>query len=577
MRTLREVRAVRATCVSRMRARAVVVICAAASLASCATTGTGAGGGVSVGSGASTNRSFGRADERQRIGSFASVQSVAVSRRFVYAATGGGIAIYDRLAESWMPPLTRDEGFFDQQITVMAGDPVEDALWIGVPGGVVIYRPQTQQLQRTIITGVPDVIAFDRSGSGDAFVRAGGAWTRVSRVGMTLPSSGPPPANSLVLPRGLDAVYQQFPALRSQSALMFRTQQSDRPLRNANIVSGAASPERASEVWLGTNGDGLFRVDPTFQQATSLPFGLIAPGAGALAPSADGVWVAGLGVPSIRSGLTLASLDLQRWRWIEGTINVPLIGMRTYGLVTRADRAWMATDRGVVRVKLDRSEAMVAWTTLDGLPDDRVYAVAARDDGAWVGTARGAAYITDSSDARNPRTRGIGARVLENTPVYALQFTGDTLWMGTEGGLLALPTPSGVTGGSLSRPLGVDPALRRPVRALAWSDTVLLAATDDAVLALAPRGGREPQRIDVLDTRLVGQVTRLAIDERTMWLAGTDGLVMTVRGTNAVRVLRVGVDLPGPALDVLLTRDWLWVATPQGLMRFRRASDGGLL
>jgi ligand-binding sensor domain-containing protein len=476
----------------------------------------------------------------------------------------------------WLPPLTRDDGLSEQQITVLAGDPVEDAMWLGVPGGVILYRPLTEQLQRTIVTGVPDLIAFDRAGTGDAIVRAGGEWTRISRVGIATPMQRPPLANALILPRTLNDLYAQFPTLRTQPSLLLRSQQSDRPLRSVQIISGAASPERASEVWLGTAADGLFRLDPAFMQSTPLPYGLLEPGVGALALAADGVWAAGLGLAFDRGGLSFVGSDLQRFRWIEGTIAVPLVGVRGRSLVTRASRAWLGTDRGLVRVRLDGAQAMQSWGVLDGLPDERVLSVATRDDGVWAGTARGLVYVSDSSDSRNVRTRGVGVRLLDNMPVHALQFTGDTLWMGTEAGLMAIATPNGTVGGVVSRPVGNDPALRRPVRALAWSDSVLLAATDDAVLRLSPRGGVEPVRVDLLDVRLVGRVTKVAIDDRTMWLAGADGVVIVSRRDGATRVLRVPGDLPGPVLDVAADRDYLWLGTPQGVIRLRRRGDGGL-
>lgn len=536
---------------------------------------SGAGGGTGNGSSGPLG-GFGRRDERQRIGSFSHVQAVAVSRRYVFAAGSSGIAIYDRTMNSWLPPLTRDDGLTDQQITVLAGDPVEDALWLGVPGGVIMYRPLTEQLQRTIVTGVPDLIAFDRAATGDAIVRSGGEWTRISRVGIATPMVRPPVASALILPRTLNDLYTQFPTLRTQPSLLLRTQQSDRPMRNVQIISGAASPERASEVWLGTAGDGLFRLDPAFMQSTPLPYGLIEPGVGALALAADGVWAAGLGQSIDRGGLSFVGSDLQRFRWIDGTISVPLVGVRGLSLVTRASRAWLGTDRGLVRVRLDGIQAMQTWGVLDGLPDERVLSVATRDEGVWAGTARGLVYVSDSSDTRNVRTRGVGVRLLDNMPVHALQFTGDTLWIGTEAGLMAIASPNGSVGGVVSRPLGSDPALRRAVRALAWSDTVLLAATDDAVLRLAPRGGVEPVRVDVLDVRQVGRVTKVAIDDRTMWLAGTDGVVIVSRRDGATRVLRVPGDLPGPVLDLAVNRDYMWFGTPQGLIRLRRRGDGGL-
>ncbi len=545
---------------------------------SCAASGASgnASGNASSGESSGPLGGFGRRDERQRIGSFSNVHAVAVSRRYVFAAGSSGIAIYDRAMNSWLPPLTRDDGLSDQQITVLAGDPVEEALWLGVPGGVIMYRPLTEQLQRTIVTGVPELIAFDRAGTGDAIVRAGGEWTRISRVGIATPMIRPPLASALILPRTLNDLYTQFPTLRTQPSLLLRGQQSDRPLRNVQIISGAASPERASDVWLGTAGDGLFRLDPAFMQSTPLPYGLMEPGVGALALAADGVWAAGLGQSFDRGGLSFVARDLQRFRWIDGTIAAPLVGVRALSLVTRASRAWLGTDRGLVRVRLDGTQAMQSWGVLDGLPDARVLSVATRDDGVWAGTARGLVYVSDSNDTRNVRTRGLGVRLLDNLPVHALQFTGDTLWIGTEAGLMAIASPNGSVGGVVSRPAASDPALRRAVRALAWSDTVLLAATDDAVLRLAPRGGVEPVRVDALDVRQVGRVTKVAIDERTMWLAGTDGVVIVSRRDGASRVLRVPGDVPGPVLDIAVDRDYLWLGTPQGLIRLRRRGDGGL-
>lgn len=542
--------------------RMVRLLAVAIALSACVPAG-------SAGNASAPSPGSGRHDERQLIGSFSTVQAVAVSRRYVYAASGGGIAIFDRQFERWLPPLTRTSGFTDQQITVIAGDPVEDALWFGVPGAIVIYRPLTEQLQRTMIVGVPDVIAFDNRGTGDALVRSGGQWTRVSRVGITTPMSAAPAAGSMFVPSTLSDLYARFPALRTQPQLLLREQQANRPLQRYAVLAGAASPDRTSEVWLGTDGDGLYRLDPNFLQARALPYGLLEPGVGALALAADGIWAAGLGLAERRGGLTFATNDLQQWRWIEGTITVPLAGRRTMALATRAQRAWMGTDRGLVRVHLDGSAEVQAWSVLDGLPDDRVLTVAPRDDGAWIGTPRGIVYVSDSG-----RTRRVGARLLENVPVYALQFIGDTLWAGTEGGVVAIASPLLADRAALLRPSGADPALRRPVRALAWSDSVLLAATDDAVLRIAPRGGVAPTRVAALDGQQVGRITRVAIDDRAMWLAGTDGVIMLSRQTGNLRVLRAPIDVPGPVLDLVASRDWLWLATPQGLIRLRRSADG---
>lgn len=551
----------------------------AAVLLACAPLPPGAGGA----------RGGGRGEERVHIGSFTTVDAVATSRRFVYAASRGGLAVYDRFSERWLLPVTRDldrelgrEAGFGftgpptsggSLITVLAGDPHDEVLWIGVPGAVLTYRPFTGQVQRTIVTGVPQRIVFERSpaGAGDAFVASGGQWTRVSRVGIATPMRDAPTAAQLLVPPTLGDLLTRFPAVRAQpQLLMAGTSAPNRPLRPLTLLAGAASPDRASELWLGTDGDGLVRLDPVFGQGQPLPFGLLDPGAGALAPAVNGLWVAGLGLDPRRGGLTFVTDDLQQWRWLDGTIAVSLAGARSYAMATRASVGWLATDRGLVRVPLDGDQELQRITRLGGLPDDRVFAVAPREGGAWAATARGLAFVRDSGAASAPSL----AR-LDGVAVYALLATGSTLWAGTASGLVRLPADPDGPGAAES----VDASgggLRRPVRALAASDSVLLVATDDGVfrLSLAGAPAPRPDRVALLEPRLVGDVTRLAADEGTVVLAGRDGVALLSRSTGALRLLRVPADLPGPALDALLRRDWLFVATPQGLVRFRRTADG---
>lgn len=534
------------------------------------------------GAGSGTAGVGGYGEERVLVGSLAVVEQVAVSRRYVFAAGPGGVAVYDRLSERFVPPATRDldrelgrDGAFaggSAPISATAGDPFEDALWIGVPGGVLTYRPLTGQVQRTIVTGVPQRFAFDRSASGDAFVLSGGQWTRVSRVGIATPAS-PPVAAQVIAPPTFGELLGRYPTLRAQPQLLLRAQQPNRPRSQFALLAGAASPDRASELWLGTDGDGLFRLDPVFGEGTALPYGLLDPGAGALAPAANGVWVAGLGLSARRGGLTFVTFDLQRWRWIEGTIAVPLAGVRTFAVVTRGAQAYLGTDRGLVRVQLDGVQDMQAYTRMRGLPDDRVFALAPREGGVWAGTARGLVFVSDSLAAA-------GEAVLADLPVYALQQTGSTLWVGTARGLMRLPADAGglrATVADAPRAAATnEPALRAPVRALSATDSMLLVATDDAVLQCDGRTAASLScaRVPAFDVPIVGDITRVAADEWAFAVAGRDGVTMVSRRTGARRALRVPVDVPGPVLDVLLQRDFVFLATPQGLLRYRRTADG---
>jgi ligand-binding sensor domain-containing protein len=311
----------------------------------------------------------------------------------------------------------------------------------------------------------------------------------------------------------------------------------------------------------------VFEVDPVGNQATPRPFGLLDPGAGAIALAADGVWIAGDGGPAGgRSGLTFTSDDLQQWRWLDGGTRNPYAGGRAYDLAVRESRAWVATSRGLVAQGLrDAADARV-YTQLDGLPSDLALSVVARPDGAWVGTQRGLAFVGDSGG----RARVRGDALLTGVAVRSLAAAGDTLWAATDAGLVLVRMSTGAA----SRPTIADARATRPMRSVAISDSILAFATADEVLRLDLRTGALVAAQEAADARVVGGVTSLALDERTLWIAGARGVLVVPRSGGATRLLNVPADIPDEAYDVTLTPEFAWIATRVGVVRLRRLGDG---
>lgn len=583
-------------------------------------------------------------DARVLIGAFGDISDVALSRRYLFAAAPGGIAVYDRVFNRWQNPVPVGfDGRGESLITALEADPVEDAIWFATPGAVSIYRPATDQLQRASLSGAADVITFSAGNPGEAFVRAQGQWFRVSRSGIVTPAAGNTvPASTSS--NNLSTVYQRFPALRNQLVTLLREPLPNRPVAQFTATSGAVSPERSSEVWLGTNGNGVWKVDPTFQQATALRFGLPELGVGAVATDGNGVWAApgdwnsndisrasapfplsGAVSSGMRgdmrsgmrrnanlgqSGITYASNDLQHWRWVTGTIGVPMTGVRARDIALRGNQAWLATDRGALLMMLDGNENVYSISVLDGLPSNSALCVVARPNGAWIGTARGLAFISTSETTANgnanagsnatTKARGqaqpdrarnaqpdrarnakphITRQLLSGVAVLALQAMGDTLFVGTQDGLYRLV-------GDALVPVHVMGVLQRtPVLALAWSDSALLMATESEVFQLDARTLTSVGDAGVIDAtilarigaRSTGGVVGIAMDDRSILVVGRNGL-MAVQRSNllSTQLLWSAVDIPGALADVALNRDWVWVATGNGLLRLNRRSDGTL-
>ena len=539
---------------------------AVALAAGCAPLGSG-GGGIEQAGG-----SPGRGD-RIFITEFTDVTAVAAGRRNIYAATANGVIIYDRQFQRWLPPLTEGVDVGIQPVTAMAVDPLDESVWYASAGRLVQYEATIDVLSSTIVPGLVDVIMFDaRDPGAGAFIRAGGQWYGATRFGSLAPIDPAmlPPPGSRVLPSTLAQLYAEFPALQSTSALITR----DDWAQSWRVSSGSKVPE-ATEVWLGTRGNGLYRVDPVFQTSERFPFGLLSSAAGALAAADRGVWIAsgGRGLTG-RGGLTYASSDLQGWRWLEGSSTRPMSAMRAADLVIDGRVAWIASDQGVIRVDTEHQQDLRLWSALNGLPDDRALSVAASAQGTWVGTARGLAFIPSQGEDDAPRAPS--NRTLLGITVRALELIEDTLWIGSDAGLMTLDTRMPGSVPQRVRPATGDTRLARPVRALAAADSLLAVALDDGLIALDLRSRRLVQRLLTVNVAAAGRIAALDADAQGIFVGGSAGALMVDRATGAIQLLSVPRDIPAEAVDVLLEREWAWIATPAGLVRLRRLGGGEL-
>jgi hypothetical protein len=495
------------------------------------------------------------------------VEAIAVSQRLVFSVTRKGLAIYDRQFDAWQPPVPLPPEIGAGRITSVAADPIEDAVWIGTFGTVLFYRPLIDVIISASVPGLPDIILFDaRDQASGAYVRAGGGWYLISRVGSATPvqaSQVPPPVAQIRQP-SLQEVYAQYPSLQNFQGLMTRDEQ----LRSWPVTAVGTAPE-TEQVWLGTAGNGMYRVDPRFGEASHVPFGLVAEGAGAIAPAADGVWVASYASgAAARGGLTFIRTDLQQWRWLEGGIDRPFAATRALDLVVRGSLAWVATDRGLFRLDTQNPLSIRRWSLTNGLPDDRALAVVAVGSGVWVGTARGLVFIEGDASAASPSA--IAQTMMIGIAVRGLASSGDTVWAATDAGLLAaLPADT-----LPRRTVASDSRLRRPLVAIARTDSLLVVASQDEVIAMV--GGRVVPMPGLDRGRLggVGRVFAVAADAQTVWVTGDRGVAVVSRGSGVQRVLPVPSVIPGPALDVTLDPDFAWIATREGVVRLRRLPDG---
>ena len=119
-------------------------------------------------------------------------------------------------------------------------------------------------------------------------------------------------------------------------------------------------------------------------------------------------------------------------------------------------------------------------------------------------------------------------------------------------------------------------ASHRPVLALAGSDSLVAAVTDRDLLVINPATASLVSRFDAVNIAPISPVTAMSMDANTIWLTGPGGVLVVARSSGASRLLPAPGPIPAEAMDVVLDPDFAWIATPEGVVRLRRASDGGV-
>src|ERR671938_525860 len=147
---------------SRLGRLAVLV-----ALWACGTAGGGAGGG-----GARPPLSSQR-EERLLTPAFNVIPGVAASRQNVFVPPPDGIGVLDRDFGRWLPPVTAADGYRGGVVTAIAADPLENAVWVALPGLLVYYRSLFDNLITAVVPGDIGDIFFDaRNPSAGAYLRS---------------------------------------------------------------------------------------------------------------------------------------------------------------------------------------------------------------------------------------------------------------------------------------------------------------------------------------------------------------------------------------------------------------------
>jgi hypothetical protein len=497
---------------------------------------------------------FWRPEERTLVTDLAGVTAVAATQLVVYAATRDALAVYDRSTLALRDVVGTIDGYPGGQVTAMVADPTSDLAWLGGLGGWASYQPFGRRFEGGQLPGAADQVVLDAGDpSRGAYFHTPAGWYFVPSIGI-----GAAPARDVPPPgRRITALTAQELLSRSPTFDLVRLRvQRDEQLRTWRI-SSAVVPPASTDAFIATDGNGLYKVDVNSFDTQRLPSGLLAAPTGAVAVSGDEVCAGVDGrFRSVRRGVTCFAVDLSRFSYYQGNPVTGLPGTVVRRLVVTRAAVWAATDQGVLR--LDRRSGTVRQFDLhNGLPSLDVRALEPGPDGMWAGTAQGLALVPDTDAA----VRASASMVLD-AAVLALALHGDTLWLGTSRGpyLLAPGADAPVS----AAPERAGRAV--PVVALAFKGDTLLAATESQLAWWVAGSWHDAAPV----APAIGAFTAVAADAAGFWVAGTAGLGFYGPGRSVWRALTAAGDVPQPLSDVAASRDYVWAATPLGVVRLER-------
>ena len=495
-----------------------------------------------------------RPDERVVIGDFSRVLAIAASPSLVFAATTHGLTIYDRFARAWRLPVTAADGY-PALVRVALADVTGNAVWLGTGDGWARYDADVRTWEVGVAPGGVGGLILDAADPASGiFVQSAAGWGFLPRGGFAPTSDRPlPPLNRRIAPLTPDAAFALVPAAEALRALIL----TDARLHTGRFTCASRTPDQ-SDLFFGTWGMGVVRIDATSAEWQRIPFGLLAPGAGGLAVEGDGVWAASVARPGAqgeRRGITWLRADLSADSTVEGTGVQGVDCLDGRRVVADGQSLWVACERGVAKIELSSGRSRL----LTGLPVSDALSLAPAPDGVWVGTAHGLARVT-SGDI-------ISAVGTLTQPVLSLLTTHDSLWVGSVSGLgLVVPGTSEII---VPEDVGDQPALHAPVVALARVGDTLAAATPDQL------GWRDPgtHRWTFTHTRLdLGAISAMAGDRGGAWIGGTTGLAFWEFSRSHFRVLHAPGDIPAGVRDLAVDKAYVWVSGDSGVVRFTRSA-----
>lgn len=506
---------------------------------------------------------------------FRFVRSMATDHRYVYFATTGGVSRYNLIENRWAAPLTTSDGLVDNEVVVVAVEPVFNELWCATQGGVSRYNPGVESwttyraggglfLDEVRSIGVAENarLVFETPDGAVVFDAGTNVWEVADRSGMQ-------PDQGLLILRWYGARSQQqykYPMFMTDFEYIFDPPHAiqDHTFRSYRLTGFLE--DQFSNVWIATWGLNVGKASLRSLKMEMLRTGLVSRNVTAMAMDGDYIWFGGAEGFQDSGGITRLNRKTWEWAYFEPFYTEGLQTGDITAIAVDSSAVWFGTSGGAVWYdKVNR-----LWTTLPAqrLTSINVTALALGDSILWIGTSQGINRL----DTRTRSIEPVLLPALRNLYVFDIAVDGDhSVWMATNRGVYRRRT-DGVWK-KIEDPNSAN--LNGRVFDIEMDGNMIWFGTTSSLLRFHRDSGVWDQWL--LPIQAGGEVLRLHVSKRIVWLGTRDGAMRfdIAREKWTVYTVQDGL-LNDTVQALLLDGNHIWFGTREGVTRFYWNDPGRL-
>ncbi len=471
-------------------------------------------------------------------GDFRYVTSVAIDQDNVYFGTTGGVLRYDRFFDKWLDPMTITDGLPDSRIDNIAYDPSNDQIWVATPAGNAYYQPTFQR------------------------------WYSAIEFPANLARNDYNPSAISILNTEFGYIYQDGII-------------TDPQMQQYQMTKGVA--DGFDHLFVGTWGMGPVMINTRYSDLTLLPYGIHDNNVSMIVRVGGDFW-AGTSLPDGPApGLSRFDKQGQKWKWFVPQYTNGLASARLFSAIGDGDNVWLGTDYGVIFYRKSDDE-FITYGDFASLPSLTVTSLAIDSQWVYVGTDLGVGLLnknapfqkrkhkknSDSSESSADSSYGSGflsnpKNRLQGWHINDLAIIDNSLYVATDHGALRHRLNSNIDFEFIDTP---GKALSTEIIDIAQLGDTLLFLTQYDIVAVDSKTGETSK---ITDPSHFGtcQLRKIACLGSDIWVATNIGLWHYNINDKFPRLYNqndgmISDDVRG----VTIAGDYLWLATPRGIIRF---------